>query len=28
VAALVWPRLYPAIARIDRLESLHPATGT
>ena len=28
VAALVWPRLYPAMARIDRLESLHPAAGT
>jgi predicted MFS family arabinose efflux permease len=24
-AALVWPRLFPAIARIDRLESLKPA---
>ena len=28
VAALVWPRLYPAMARIDRLESLHPAPET
>ena len=27
-AALVWPRLFPAMARIDRLESLHPASGT
>jgi MFS family permease len=27
-AALVWPRLFPQIARIDRLESLHPAAGT
>ena len=25
VAALVWSRLFPAMARIDRLESLHPA---
>jgi MFS family permease len=25
VAALVWPRLFPAMARIDRLESLKPA---
>ncbi|HEU0248147.1 MAG TPA: MFS transporter [Gaiellaceae bacterium] len=25
VAALVWPRLFPAMARIDRLESLQPA---
>ena len=24
-AALVWPRLFPDMARIDRLESLHPA---
>jgi hypothetical protein len=24
-AALVWPRLFPAMARIDRLESLAPA---
>jgi hypothetical protein len=24
-AALIWPRLFPAMARIDRLESLHPA---
>ena len=28
VAALVWPKLFPAIARIDRLESLHPAGST
>ncbi len=28
VAALVWPKLFPAMARIDRLESLHPAGGT
>jgi hypothetical protein len=28
LAALVWPRLYPAIARIDRLESLHPDAVT
>jgi MFS family permease len=27
VAALVWPRLFPDIARIDRLESLQTATG-
>jgi MFS family permease len=27
-AALVWPRLFPQIARIDRLESLRPAAGT
>lgn len=27
-AALVWPRLFPAMARIDRLEDLHPAGGT
>ena len=26
-AALVWPRLFPAIARIDRLESLHAGAG-
>jgi len=26
-AALVWPRLFPEMARIDRLESLHPAAG-
>ncbi|HEX4930766.1 MAG TPA: MFS transporter [Gaiellaceae bacterium] len=25
LAALVWPRLFPPMARIDRLESLHPA---
>ena len=25
VCALVWPRLFPQMARIDRLESLHPA---
>jgi len=28
VAALVWPRLFPQMARIDRLESVHPAGGT
>ena len=28
VSALIWPRLFPAIAKIDRLESLHPAAGT
>ncbi|MGI9111979.1 MAG: MFS transporter [Gaiellaceae bacterium] len=28
VAALVWPRLFPQMTRIDRLESLHPAGGT
>jgi MFS family permease len=27
VAALVWPRVFPAIARIDRLESLQTAPG-
>lgn len=27
LSALVWPRLFPAMARIDRLESLHPANG-
>jgi MFS family permease len=27
LAALAWPRLFPAMARIDRLESLHPAAG-
>jgi MFS family permease len=27
-AALLWPRLFPQMARIDRLESLHPAAGT
>jgi MFS family permease len=27
-AALLWPRLYPELARIDRLEELHPAGGT
>ncbi len=27
VSALIWPRLFPAIARIDRLESLHPAAS-
>jgi MFS family permease len=26
-AALVWPRLFPQMARIDRLESLHAAGG-
>ena len=25
LCALVWPRLFPQMARIDRLESLHPA---
>lgn len=28
LAALLWPRLFPEIARIDRLESLHPTGGT
>ena len=28
VAALLWPRLFPDIARIDRLEVLHPTGGT
>jgi MFS family permease len=28
VAALLWPRLFRPMARIDRLESLHPAGGT
>jgi MFS family permease len=28
LAALVWPRLFSEMARIDRLESLHPAGGT
>jgi MFS family permease len=28
LCALVWPRLFPQMARIDRLESLHPAGGT
>jgi len=27
LAALAWPRLFPAMARIDRLEALHPAGG-
>jgi MFS family permease len=27
LAALVWPRLFPQMARIDRLESLHPTAG-
>jgi hypothetical protein len=27
-AALLWPRLFPKMAGIDRLESLHPAGGT
>jgi hypothetical protein len=27
VAAVVWPRLFPAMAGIDRLESLQPARG-
>jgi hypothetical protein len=26
-AAFLWPRLFPQMARIDRLESLHPAGG-
>ncbi len=26
-AALLWPRLFPEMARIDRLESLHPAAA-
>src|SRR3990170_5251351 len=26
-AALVWPKLFPQMARIDRLESLHPTAG-
>ncbi len=26
-AALLWPRLFPDMARIDRLESLHPTAG-
>ena len=28
LAALVWPRLFPQMAAIDRLESVHPAGGT
>jgi MFS family permease len=28
LAALLWPRLFPQMARIDRLESLHPAAET
>ena len=28
LAAVVWPLLFPEMARIDRLESLHPAGGT
>jgi MFS family permease len=28
VCALVWPKLFPQVAKIDRLESLHPAGGT
>ena len=28
LCALVWPKLFPQMARIDRLESLHPAGGT
>jgi len=28
LAALVWPRLFPEMARIDRLESLQPAVAT
>lgn len=27
-AAVLWPKLFPDMARIDRLESLHPAGGT
>ena len=27
VGALVWPRLFPEMARIDRLESLRPAAS-
>jgi hypothetical protein len=27
-AALLWPRLFPAMARVDRLEHVHPAAGT
>ena len=27
LCALVWPRLFPQMARIDRLESLHPAAS-
>ena len=27
-AALIWPRLFPAIAKIDRLESLQPNVAT
>ena len=27
VSALIWPRLFPAIAKIDRLESLHPTAS-
>jgi len=27
-AALLWPRLFPEMARIDRLEALHPTGGT
>jgi hypothetical protein len=28
LAALLWPRFFPQMAQIDRLESLHPAGGT
>ena len=28
LCALVWPRLFPKMAGIDRLESLHPAAET
>jgi hypothetical protein len=28
LCALAWPRLFPKMARIDRLESLLPAGGT
>ena len=27
LCALVWPRLFPKMAQIDRLESLHPAAS-
>jgi hypothetical protein len=27
-AALVWPLLFPALSRIDRLETLRPAPAT
>jgi hypothetical protein len=28
LCALLWPRLFPDMARIDRLESLHATGGT